>query len=254
MKLSELFLKQTLLILFFCNSIKSMEKTIAVVSYETIKKYTPIHKQCAKIQDFLQFSPEAARYIAEEIISNVDKLDTCTLQTLVESDRSLEKKFKDASKEPDTINAKIHYFLTHAKRDSSIQKTLEKFYVKTEYRSMCEDMEQVTIKAYLKRDDICVGEIAYAISPINIVRILRLQVEPEFYRQGIGSTLFVKALSRIKSSFPEEEYIDISFEVNPFRKNLSFEELSGFYRSLGAGFFDQETKWGKENMIIRLKK
>ena len=230
------------------------QKDLAVSTYNSLKKLRPPHSRCPQIQDFLRAYPTSARYIAKEIEPEIDKLDSCTIQALVESDKTLEKILKEKSHNPEKITQKIHYLMSDPKIDVRVQKTIEKFYFKTQSKPMTQEMQKFTLQAFSKDKHAYAGEVSYIISHVNIALIESLHVQPEFYRQGIGSTLFLKTLSHTKSSYPEEKSAHVSFQVKPFCQNLSFSQLAAFYSSLGARFWDQETEWGKKNMLVTLKK
>ncbi len=214
----------------------------------------PASYRCPRIQNLLRSSHDSASYIVKELGKNIDTFDSCIVQALAESDISLERSIKAQSHDPKKIGQKIHYFLTDPKIDRRVQETLRNFYFKTEQKNVPGAMRYVSLKAYAKKDNTHAGTIIYLLTGSASARISNLQVDPAWYRKGIGSTLFIKALSHIESSCPEEKTVDVTFQVKPFRENLSFDELSRFYSSLGASFFDAENEWSKENMVVMLRK
>ncbi len=214
----------------------------------------PSSYRCPKVQAFLRFNPQAAAYIIEKLSKNIQNFDSCILQALAESDQLLEEKIKKNFDNIKKSTQKIHYFLSDPKIDARVQEAVRNFYFKTEQKTIYPYGQYVSIKAYAKKDDTHSGTIVYILNSSNKAHISKLQVDPSCYREGIGSTLFVKALSHIESSYPKAKTVDVTFQVKPFRENLSFDELSKFYSSLGACFFDAETEWSKENMIVTLKK
>jgi len=225
-----------------CEKKQGDAKTI----FDELKESDPVFLRCPKTQVFFKTNPDQAVLAARDI-PFPDSIESCFLQALAEAHKEAEKYLIEKSSNQEQLRQKLDYSTPDHNNSKKVQHALRKFEFTTMMRGES-SFGEFKIEGHAKSNNQRSGSIQYHIKSDHTAYIDGLETNPNFYRQGIGTALFLKAISHIESSYPDQQSITVSWQVSPFKENLTRQELVWFYESLGAQQDNEHT------MSIVLKK